>query len=140
METTHRDMPATYLKTEGSVEPVDKTDAYVTDHPAQDVALRPLVKDSFSYLSVFSLAFSCINSWVAIVYGLSAGLNSGGPTACEWASDARTDAQWCGGSSTGRDVRWPPCSVTAKCSQSSPRPGASTTGPPWSARRGGEPW
>jgi hypothetical protein len=59
-----------------------KPDAtYVTDLPAQDVALRPLVKDSFSYLSVFSLAFSCINSWVAIIYGLSAGLNSGGPTA-----------------------------------------------------------
>jgi len=46
----------------------------------QDVAYRPLVKDSFSYFSVFSLAFSCINSWVAIIYGLSAGLNSGGPT------------------------------------------------------------
>lgn len=53
-------------------------DATTTE--GHETALRPLVKDSFSYLSVFSLAFSCINSWVAIIYGLSAGLNSGGPT------------------------------------------------------------
>ncbi|WVR09268.1 hypothetical protein IAU60_006333 [Kwoniella sp. DSM 27419] len=44
-------------------------------------ATRPLDKDTFSFINVFSLAFSCINSWVALVAGLGAVLNSGGPTA-----------------------------------------------------------
>lgn len=87
--------PTPYIETkagdEGSLsaEGVKADATYVTDQPAHDVALRPLVKDSFSYLSVFSLAFSCINSWVAIIYGLSAGLNSGGPTACKLARQGR---------------------------------------------------
>ena len=61
----------------------DKTTFVVDPASHGDVAYRPLVKDSFSYFSVFSLAFSCINSWVAIIYGLSAGLNLGGPTTCK---------------------------------------------------------
>jgi len=70
--------------------------AVVVDASHGEIAYRPLVKDSFSYFSVFSLAFSCINSWVAIIYGLSAGLNSGGPTtrefvrlACEFSASDR---------------------------------------------------
>jgi hypothetical protein len=43
-----------------------------------------LVKNSFTFINVFSLAFSCINSWVVLVVGLGAGLSSGGPTACEY--------------------------------------------------------
>lgn len=83
-------------------------DASATE--GHDTALRPLVKDSFSYLSVFSLAFSCINSWVAIIYGLSAGLNSGGPTTRAFfdpeSSGKRSHVQWSMDSSTERAARW----------------------------------
>ncbi|OCF39128.1 hypothetical protein I317_07069 [Kwoniella heveanensis CBS 569] len=46
--------------------------------------VKPLDKHAFNFWSVFSLAFSCINSWVVLVLGLSAGLTSGGPTAIVW--------------------------------------------------------
>ncbi|WVQ78062.1 hypothetical protein IAT38_000143 [Cryptococcus sp. DSM 104549] len=57
------------------------------DHSQQQAAQtsgEQLDKHAFSFLSVFSLAFSCINSWVVLVVGLSAGLISGGPTAMVW--------------------------------------------------------
>ncbi|WWC67432.1 uncharacterized protein I206_101340 [Kwoniella pini CBS 10737] len=43
--------------------------------------IRPLDKHAFTFWSVFSLAFSCINSWVALVVSLSTILTAGGPTA-----------------------------------------------------------
>ncbi|WVW79036.1 hypothetical protein I302_100999 [Kwoniella bestiolae CBS 10118] len=43
--------------------------------------VRPLDKHAFSFWSVFSLAFSCINSWVALVVSLTTILTAGGPTA-----------------------------------------------------------
>ncbi len=48
------------------------------------ITLRPLDKDTFGLVNVFSLAFSCINSWVALVAAFGTALVSGGPTACEW--------------------------------------------------------
>lgn len=50
---------------------------------AQAEVVRPLDTHAFTFLDVFSLAFSCINSWVVLVVGLGAGLVSGGPTARE---------------------------------------------------------
>lgn len=43
--------------------------------------IRPLDKHAFNFWSVFSLAFSCINSWVALVVSLTTILTAGGPTA-----------------------------------------------------------
>ena len=42
-----------------------------------------LDKDTFGPLNVFSVAFSCINSWVALVAAFGTALISGGPTTCK---------------------------------------------------------
>ncbi|WVR04218.1 hypothetical protein IAU60_001218 [Kwoniella sp. DSM 27419] len=71
-----------------SHEEIDKAGLKDRDtHRVTEVAMgapppvATLDKHAFGFWSVFSLAFSCINSWVVLILGLTAGLTSGGPTA-----------------------------------------------------------
>ena len=68
--------------TDSKLHPESVNEVGVGRQDEPPIALQPLDKNTFGLINVFSLAFSCINSWVALVAAFGTALVSGGPTAC----------------------------------------------------------